>query len=527
MGIYLNPGNISFAKTVRSQVYVDKTGLIAHTNDYINTRDQYFCVSRPRRFGKSMTLEMLAAYYSCGCDSRELFAGFKIAQHKDFEKHLNQYDVIYLNMQQFLIRAKKQEVTQCLEQAVLEELREAYGDCFSEQVTDLATALEKIFVKTEKQFIFLIDEWDCVMRERQESEAMQKQYLDFLRDLLKDQPYVALAYVTGILPVKKYGQHSALNMFWEYSMTDQSMLEEYTGFTDREVKALCEQYGMDFAETSSWYDGYTFTEYQHVYNPKSVVEAMRRHKFSNYWTSTETYEALKIYMEMDFDGLRSDIVQMLGGGRVRVNTRSFQNDMRSFHTKDDVLTLLIHLGYLGYDSIEKEAFIPNKEIIEEFENAMSVGGWPNVMNVLKASEKLLEDTLRGDAESVAEELDKAHSEVASILTYNDENSLGCAVGLAYYSARKDYKLIRELPAGKGFADIVFLPLPHTNKPAMVVELKYDRSVRAAIQQIKDRQYTQAFEGYTGEILLVGVNYNKNTPDKPHSCVIERVEKADL
>ncbi len=527
MGIYLNPGNISFAKTVRSQVYVDKTGLIAHTNDYINTRDQYFCVSRPRRFGKSMTLEMLAAYYSCGCDSRELFAGFKIAQHKDFEKHLNQYDVIYLNMQQFLIRAKKQEVTQCLEQAVLEELREAYGDCFSEQVTDLATALEKIFVKTEKQFIFLIDEWDCVMRERQESEAMQKQYLDFLRDLLKDQPYVALAYVTGILPVKKYGQHSALNMFWEYSMTDQSMLEEYTGFTDREVKALCEQYGMDFAETSSWYDGYTFTEYQHVYNPKSVVEAMRRHKFSNYWTSTETYEALKIYMEMDFDGLRSDIVQMLGGGRVRVNTRSFQNDMRSFHTKDDVLTLLIHLGYLGYDSIEKEAFIPNKEIIEEFENAMSVGGWPNVMNVLKASEKLLEDTLRGDAESVAKELDKAHSEVASILTYNDENSLGCAVGLAYYSARKDYKLIRELPAGKGFADIVFLPLPHTNKPAMVVELKYDRSVRAAIQQIKDRQYTQAFEGYTGEILLVGVNYNKNTPDKPHSCVIERVEKADL
>ena len=526
MGIYLNPGNHAFAEAVCSKIYIDKTGLIACTNELIKTKEKYLCISRPRRFGKSMTLEMLAAYYSCGCDSRELFAGFKIAQHKDFEKHLNQYDVIYLNMQQFLIRAKKQEVTQCLEQAVLEELREAYGDCFSEQVTDLATALEKIFVKTEKQFIFLIDEWDCVMRERQESEAMQKQYLDFLRDLLKDQPYVALAYVTGILPVKKYGQHSALNMFWEYSMTDQSMLEEYTGFTDREVKALCEQYGMDFAETSSWYDGYTFTEYQHVYNPKSVVEAMRRHRFSNYWTSTETYEALKIYMEMDFDGLRSDIVQMLGGGRVRVNTRSFQNDMRNFHTKDDVLTLLIHLGYLGYDSIEKEAFIPNKEIIEEFENAMSVGGWPNVMNVLKASEKLLQDTLRGDAESVAKELDKAHSEVASILTYNDENSLGCAVGLAYYSARKDYKFIRELPAGKGFADIVFLPLPHTNKPAMVVELKYDRSVSAAIQQIKDRQYTQAFEGYTGEILLVGVNYNKNTPDKPHSCVIERVGKPE-
>ena len=525
MGIYLNPGNISFAKTIRSEIYVDKTGLIACTNEYLNTKNQYLCVSRPRRFGKSMTLEMLAAYYSCGCDSRELFAGFKIVQHKDFEKHLNQYDVIYLNMQQFLIRAKKQEVTQYLEQAVLEELREVYGNWFSAQITDLATALEKIFVKTEKQFIFLIDEWDCVMRERQESEAMQKQYLDFLRDLLKDQPYVALAYVTGILPVKKYGQHSALNMFWEYSMTNQKMLEEYTGFTEEEVKELCGRYDMDFEEISSWYDGYRFKNYKHIYNPKSVVEAMTCRDCSNYWTSTETYEALKIYMEMDFDGLRAEIVQMLGGGRVRVNTRSFQNDMRNFNTKDDVLTLLIHLGYLGYDSNEKEAFIPNKEIIEEFENAMSVGGWPNVMNVLKASEKLLEDTLRGDAESVAKELDKAHSEVASILTYNDENSLGCAIGLAYYSARKDYKLIRELPAGKGYADIAFLPLPHTNKPAMVVELKYDRSVSAAIQQIKDRQYMQALEGYTGEILLVGVNYNKANPDKPHSCVIERVGKG--
>ena len=285
--------------------------------------------------------------------------------------------------------------------------------------------------------------------------------------------YAAMAYMTGILPVKKYGVHSALN----------------------------------------------------IYNPKSVVEAMYRHKCSNYWTSTETYEALKIYIDMDFDGLRSDIVLMLGGGRVRVNTRSFQNDMRNFKTKDDVLTLLIHLGYLAYDSKEEEAFIPNKEIIREFENAMSVGGWSKIVSVLKASEKLLEDTLQGNAERVAEELDRAHTEVASILTYNDENSLGCAIGLAYYSARKDYRLIRELPSGKGFADVVFLPLPNTNRPALVVELKYDKSASAAIQQIKDRHYTQVLEDYAGEILLVGINYEPDDPDKPHSCVIEKVTKV--
>lgn len=305
-------------------------------------------------------------------------------------------------------------------------------------------------------------------------------------------------------------------------MTDQFDLEEYTGFTEREVEELCTRYDMDFAEVGNWYDGYRLLRFRHIYNPKSVAEAMRRHRCSNYWTSTETYDALKTYIDMDFDGLKADIARMLGGERVKVNTRSFQNDMRNFRIKDDVLTLLIHIGYLAYDADTEKAFIPNKEIIGEFENAMSVGGWQEIMRVLKASEKLLEDTLRGDEESVAEGLDRAHMEVSSILTYNDENSLGCAIGLAYYSARKDYRMIRELPAGRGFADVVFLPLPHTDRPALVVELKYDKNAKSAIQQIKDRQYTQALDGYSGKILLVGINYDKEK--KAHECAIERVEK---
>ena len=523
MGIYLNPGNDGFARAVRSEIYVDKTGLISCANRYMNTEQQYICVSRPRRFGKSMAVQMLAAYYSCGCDSGELFSGLKIENAPSFQEHLNRHQVILLNMQQFLIGAKNQSVTEYLEQEVLEEILEEYGTFIKRQDISLAHALRKIYAKTGKKFIFLIDEWDCVMRERQESEALQRQYLDFLRDLLKDQPYAALTYMTGILPVKKYGRHSALNMFWEYSMTDQGLFEEYTGFTQEEVRGLCDRYGMDFSGAGSWYDGYQFTRFQHIYNPKSVVEAMHRHKFSNYWTSTETYDALKIYMDMDFDGLRADIVQMLGGEHIRVNTLSFQNDMCSLRIKDDVLTLLIHLGYLAYDSVREEAFIPNREIIREFESAMNAGGWPEVMRVLKASERLLEATLCCDEESVARGLDRAHTEAASILTYNDENSLGCAIGLAYYSARKDYKLIRELPAGRGFADVVFLPLPFSTKPALVVELKYDKSASTAIQQIKDRKYTQALEGYSGEVLLVGVNYDKGGKNKAHSCVIEKLE----
>ncbi len=527
MGIYLNPENEGFRDAVQSKIYIDKTGLIAYTNELINTEQKYLCVSRPRRFGKSMTLKMLAAYYSCGCSSKELFKGRKIEQDSRYEEYLNKYDVILLNMQQFLIESRELGITDYLEQEVLDELTEEYAETLDRQYRGLAAALRAIYKKTKKKFIFLIDEWDCVMREKQESEVLQKQYLDFLRNLLKDQPYVALAYMTGILPVKKYGQHSALNMFWEYSMTNPYVFEEYTGFTEDEVRELCRQFGMDFARTGSWYDGYRFRTFKHIYNPRSVVAAMTCHDFSSYWTSTETYEALKIYIDMDFDGLRTDIVQMLGGERVRVNTFRFQNDMRSFRTKDDVLTLLIHLGYLGYDSATEEAFIPNKEIIREFENAISAGGWPEVMRILKASEQLLEDTLKGDALSVAAGLDQAHSEAASILTYNDENSLSCAIGLAYYSARKDYRIIRELPTGHGFADLVFLPLPHTGKPALVVELKYDKSAYAAIQQIKDRNYTQALAEYAGEILLVGINYDKYNVDKPHSYVIERLEKSAL
>lgn len=522
MGFYFNPDNKGFWESIRSQIYVDKTGLIARTNELLNTEEKFICVSRPRRFGKSMALKMLAAYYSRGCDSKGLFQGLQIEGNQSFGEHLNQYNVIYLNMQQFLIEAAPERVTEHLEQEVLRELCQEYGGLLRGEISGLALALRRIYAATGQQFIFLMDEWDCVMRERQESLELQKQYLDFLRNLLKDQPFVALAYMTGILPVKKYGQHSALNMFWEYSMTDQSIFEEYTGFTEQEVKELCQRFDMDFDETSNWYDGYRLKKFQHVYNPRSVVAAMRFRDFSNYWTSTETYTALKIYMDMDFDGLRGDIVQMMGGAHIRVNTRSFQNDMRTFETKDDVLTLLIHLGYLGYDSVKKEAFIPNKEIIEEFENAMSVGGWSEVMGVLRASEQLLEATLRGDEAAVAAGLDLAHTEVASILTYNDENSLSCAIGLAYYSARKDYRIIRELPSGHGFADVVFLPLPASKKPALVVELKYDQSAVTAITQIKDRHYTQVLEGYSGEILLAGISYDKHDKNKRHSCILERL-----
>ena len=462
---------------------------------------------------------MLAAYYCRTCNSRELFQNLKIAQDSSYEKHLNQYDVLFLNMQQILSEAgDAAEVINYLQKMVLAELQREYGQYITPEANNLPAALAQIFDATEKEFIFIIDEWDCIFREKKMDTTLQVQYLDFLRNLLKDRAYVSLAYMTGILPIKKYGTRSALNMFDEYSMIDSNVLAEYTGFTEKEVQILCEKYKIDFEETKRWYDGYCVADGLHIYNPKSVVDAMRKRKFNSYWVNTETYEALKVYIEMNYDGLKDAIVQMLGGSRCKIDIRRFTNDMTTFASKDDVLTLLVHLGYLAYDNNQKEVFIPNEEIRAEFVSAIEGSGWQEVIRSISASRELLEKTRRMDEEAVAEGLDAVHMDTTSILNYHNENSLSCVISLAYYSARDEYRLIRELLTGKGFADVVFVPYRFSSRPAMIVELKWDQSAEGAIVQIKEKQYVKALEDYSGDILLVGVNYDKES--KKHQCVIE-------
>ena len=521
MGIYLNPENVDFQKSLNSEIYIDKTELIAYTNKKLNTEQGYICVSRPRRFGKSMAANMLTAYYSRGCDSRKLFQGLKIATHPDFEKHLNQYNVIHLNMQNFLSKTQTiEQMIALITKAVGRDLLRAYPDVDYLDKTILTFMLDDIYQDCQVPFIFIIDEWDCIFRSRKNQLKEQTKYLDFLMDLLKDKSYIALAYMTGILPIKKYGEHSAINVFYEYSMTDASPIEEFTGFTEQEVQQLCEQYNMPFSETKKWYDGYCVDGVS-IYNPKSVVEAMLRGKFSNYWAKTETYEALKVYIDLNQDGLRDKIVQMIAGEKVAVNPDKFQNDMTTFHSADDVLTLLVHLGYLTYDEQNRVVWIPNGEVRQEFINSIEDGGWEPVVQAIRSSERLLQATLSGDEETVAELIEQAHQANASILKYNDENALSCVISLAYYSAQKNYTLHREMPAGKGFADIVFEPNRNCNLPALIVELKWGHSAEEAVEQIKQKDYLDCLQNYSGEVLLVGINYDK---EKHHTCKIERIKK---
>ncbi len=519
MGIYLNPGDELFWQAVHSEIYVDKTGLLNYTNKVLRTSKKYLCVSRPRRFGKSMAANMIAAYYDRTVDASSTFARLAIAQSDDFETYRNKYDVIQLNMQDFLSRSSSLEgLLSLLKKCLLRDLLKAYPSDEYLDATDLVETMAEIHAASKRPFVIVIDEWDCIFREYREKNDWQEAYLDFLRGWLKDKAYVALVYMTGILPIKKYGTHSALNMFREFSMEAPLELAPYVGFTSEEVRSLCEKYSRSFEECQRWYDGYSFQEAGEVYNPHSVVEAISSGKFDTYWNQTETYEALKIYISMNFDGLRDSIIKLLAGERQMVNTKTFSNDMTSFQSADDVLTLLVHLGYLGYDNSKEEVFIPNQEIAREYYNAITTTDWDIVARALKQSEKLLQAVLAKDDESVAKGIEEAHMETSHI-QYNDENALSYTLSLAFYSARQKYKIFRELPTGKGYADLVFLPRPlHAELPALVLELKWDKNAKAAIQQIRDRRYGKALENYAGKLLAVGICYDKET--RKHECMIE-------
>lgn len=521
MGIFLNPGNEAFSMAVNSQIYVDKTGLIEETNKLINTERRFVCISRPRRFGKSIAANMLVAYYGKGVDSSAIFNELKISTAKDYLKHMNQYDVIRIDMQRFLRETGTgKEFIDKIETEVKNELKTIYKDNLQDVDGSLPEIFETIYSQGKNKFIFIIDEWDCLLRRKTYSDDDQILYLDFIRDLLKNREYVALAYMTGILPIKKYGEHSALNMFREYSMTNPGAFAEYVGFTEREVEILCNGDKDLFEDLKLWYDGYLFKNAGHIYNPNSVVEAILEQDLANYWTNTETYEALKLYLDLNYDGLRDSIIDMLSGARIKISIKKFQNDMTTFSSKDDVLTLLVHLGYLAYDKDTAEVYIPNYEIIGEFESSIDGPMWSDVANAIRESQKLLEATWNMDIKTVESQIEKIHSQYTSIIKYNDENSLTCALSIAYYNAINFYTRFYELPSGKGYADIAFLPKRGIDKPALLIELKYDKNVQTAITQIKDNNYPEKLKDYEGNLLLVGINYDKKT--KKHECVIERV-----
>lgn len=524
MGIYINKGNEGFRSAING-TYVDKTGLIAEITQTLDTERRYSCLTRCRRFGKTMALEMLRAYYDKSCDSRTLFQGLEIERCDTFEKHLNKYPVLNLDVTDFITRyGHDAHIVEFIQRDLMIDVHEAYPDVPQWENDDLMELLIRIHQHTNEKFIMLIDEWDAVCREFENESKVMDAYVNLLRRMFKgssSKDVFAGVYMTGILPIKKYNTQSALNNFEEYSMIDPANLASFFGFTSSEVQNIAEEYGANSDELKKWYDGYQIGSESSIYNPYSIIKAVQRRTYKSYWLTTSAYDQVATYIEMNFEGLKDDIISMLAGGRCPVHTSGFTNDMYDVRTKDDVFTVLIHLGYLAYDAEEEECYIPNKEVSMELANAVRSRNW-KVAKALDDSKKLLRATLAADEEAVAAGIDRAHDENTSILSYNDENSLACVLSIAYYHAKNDYIVHRELASGKGFADLVFLPRKNVDKPAMVVELKCNKDADAAIDQIKRKNYPSKVLEYTGEILLVGINYDKQT--KLHSCKIERVMK---
>lgn len=368
MGIFVNSDNSAFQVALNSEIYIDKTGLLTYTNKVMNTLQGYICNSRPRRFGKSITADMLTAYYSKGCDSGNMFSGLEISQSPDFKEHLNRYDVIHWDIQWCIGAAGGADrVVSYITEKTIEELRKYYSEAIPSDTCSLPEALSFICNATKNKFVVIIDEWDVLIRDEAQNQQVQDRYIDFLRGMFKGtEPtrFIALAFLTGILPIKKLKTQSALNNFDEFTMLSSGDFASYIGFTEAEVKTLAEKYNQDYEKVKKWYDGYWLNDYQ-VYNPKAVVSVMLRGEFKSYWSETASYETVVPLINMDFDGLRSAIIEMLSGDSVSVDVTTFQNDMTSFSCRDDVITCLIHFGYLGYNQIYKKAFVPNEDIRQE------------------------------------------------------------------------------------------------------------------------------------------------------------------
>jgi len=519
MGIYINVGNEGFRRA-RNSEYVDKSGLIAIINKTLFTEQCFSCVTRCRRFGKSMAAKMLCAYYDHSVDSRSLFEDLEIASHPSFEKHLNNYPVINLDMSDFVTRCHNDDIVRMIDAELKADVLDSYPDVKVREEGDLMECLIRIAAATGEKFIFIIDEWDAICREFKPGMSAMDNYVNWLRRMFKGgntMNVFAGVYMTGILPVKKYKTESALNNFIEYSMVEPGNMSQFFGFTKEEVKALAEKYDADFDELTKWYDGYQIGDELSMFNPNSAMQAVTRHRCKSYWASTGAFDAVANYIQMNFEGLKDDIIRMLAGGRVKVKTTKFQNDMSVIRSRDDVLTVLIHLGYLGYDWHKEVCFIPNYEVAGEMENAVENTNWTNVIKSLQQSEDLLQATLDGDCEAVARGVDAAHDEHTSILSYNNENSLACVLSIAYFYARKDYVIHREMASGKGFADLVLIPRKNVDSPAIVLELKYNRDDDSAIDQILRKQYPAKVAQHVDNLLLVGINYDKET--KIHTCSI--------
>lgn len=533
MGMFLN-SRVPFEsyRLITNDIYyIDKTALLSELIPSLETEKRFFCITRPRRFGKSVMANMIGSFFGKSADASSIFDTLTIASSEYYHTHLNQHDVIYIDFSRMPQNCDNYitYITR-ISEGIKQDLLDEYQALNLNPIRDLWDILQAIFEKTSQKFIFVMDEWDAIFHKDFISENDKKNYLSFLCNLLKGQAYVELAYMTGILPVAKYSSGSELNMFVEYDMATKVKFGEYFGFLDTEVDKLFTIYLKETSkptisreELALWYDGYHTAAGERMYNPRSVICALSDNQISNYWTGSGPYDEIFYYIRNNIDAVRDDLALMISGERIEILLQGYAATDTELKSKNQIYSAMVVYGLLTYES--GSVFIPNKELMDKFnELLLTNDSLGYIYNLAKESAKMLNATLTGDTKTMCEILKFAHDTESPIFTYNSEIELSAVVNLVYLAARDKYRVEREDKAGEGYVDFIFYP-DRKETDALILELKVDDSPEHAIDQIKNKQYALRFKGkmgekpkYTGRILAVGISYDRKT--KVHSCKVE-------
>lgn len=516
MALYINTDSAykDFQMLCNDKYFVDKSLIIEKVNDRIHTKNRYLCITKPRRFGKTSVLNMLGAYYGKTCPSASIFDSLLIGKCSSYAAHLNQYNIIHLSLNCLPDSGNSyNDYIALIKGTITDDIEELYPELKGEEFRSLPDLL----TATKDEFIFFIDEWDYIFSHDLYREN-HSDFLEFLRYLLKDRSYVALAYMTGVLPIKKYSTGSALNMFDEYTMLNDSFFDEYFGFTEEETASLCaRQSKLTLDEIAEWYNGYLADDGRKLYNPRSVILALINGKCRSYWTKTGKMDEVLFFLKYNIGEVRDDIVKMVNHMPVRIEIwNEYTAGQEAPSNREDIYAAMIIYGFLSYH--DGELSIPNKELMLEFQKALKDDDFGAVAELVRNSDEILNATLEQRTDIVVSYLHNIHNSEIPILKYNDENSLACVVTLAYLSARNKYRIEREDKSGKGYADFIFYPR-RRDLPGIIIELKADSTPEDAIRQIRKKEYWEKLKKESVEkILLAGINYDKRT--KEHQCRIE-------
>ena len=542
MGIYLNSRTAYtlYKSETEKTYFVDKSKLLEELFPLVQTGNNHICITRPRRFGKTVMANMIGAFFSKAQDAQDIFQTLQIAKAKDYAKFRNQFSVIQISLNELGGRCGSYgEYIGRIEKRLVRDLKRAYPKAEIEDGESVSDVLLEIYASDDTaRFIFVLDEWDFIFHQSFITEQDKKAYLTFLRELLKDKPYVVLAYMTGILPIAKYSSGSELNMFSEFTLASEERFSEYFGFTENEVDELFERYREYNSKPPQvsreglklWYDGYHTKTGERLYNPRSVVMSLSNNNLGNYWTSSGPYDEIFYYIRNNVDAVRDDLALMVSGASVPVRIQEYAATAQELRTKEEILSAMVVYGFLSYEN--GTVSIPNKELMDQFADMIkreaSLG---YVYRLAKESERMLRATLAGDIKTMEEILELAHDTETPILSYNHETELSAVVNLVYLAARDIYRVEREEKAGKGFVDFVFYPELPAATDGIILELKVDHSPEEAIAQIKEKNYVLSFMGRmeqkrrkTERILLVGIGYDKEK--KKHHCKVEEWKTLD-